>query len=465
MNRRNFSKHIIMLGMGVQAGSAKGNTGESGNQLMNYYEEPVKKLPVRKFDVVITGGGTAGVVAALAAARQGAKTILIEKKGYTGGTVVEGGTGIHSFFNIWTAFPGVKKRQVVKGIPDEIIVRLTKIGGSTGYPEMLTRFDYDSVGTAIDTELYKLLTHRMLVEAGVSVAVNTLLTDAIVKDNRLTGVITENHSGREAVYAKSFIDCTGYGDLSARAGAEYTVPNDYHVVNSVGIGNVSMEKYYEFLVANDALFEYCRGPQSGMEDQIIRLSGHRVKLPAGFADEAQKIGMSTVTTTVHDNYFMFIKLNLELPGSCLDRDVIANAELELRERMYKAVQLFQKYVPGCENAFMARTSPSLTIRRGRQIVCDYDITHEDVIEARHFDDDVFVYSFHDSAPKYLVKDGGTYGFPYRAICVKGLDNLYAAGMLITSDHRAHMSTPKYSFQHGAGTGSRYRRCALHRKKL
>ena len=89
---------------------------------------------------------------------------------------------------------------------------------------------------------------------------------------------------------------------------------------------------------------------------------------------------------------------------------------------------------------MARTSPTLNIRRGRLITCDYDITHEDVIEGRHFDDEVMVYGFHDSAPRYQVKDGGTYGIPYKALRVKGIENLLAAGMMITSDHRAHMST-------------------------
>jgi hypothetical protein len=119
---------------------------------------------------------------------------------------------------------------------------------------------------------------------------------------------------------------------------------------------------------------------------------------------------------------------------------VAKAELELRKRMYRAVELFRKYVPGCEKAFMARTSPSLCIRRGRQITCDYDISHEDVIGGRHFDDDVLVYGFHDMAPRLQIKNGGTYGIPYRALRVKGIENLLVAGMMITSDHRAHMST-------------------------
>ena len=440
MNRRDFCKHNLLLGMGVLVGSQEVSAARVGNQAGSYYEQPARRLPVRKFDVVVAGGGTAGVVAAVAAARQGAKTILIERKGYTGGTATEGGTALHSFYNLWKAFPGVKKRKVVRGIPEEIIDRLARVGGTTGYPEMSRGYDFDSVCTAIDTELYKLVTFEMLDEAGVFVAVNTLLTGAIMEGARVKGAITESRSGPEAIYAKSFVDCTAYGDLAAYAGADYTEPNDHAVANSVGIGNVSMDKYYEFIKKHDAVGEYGEGLRSGQEGQIVRLSGHLAKLPSEFAAEARKIGMSTVTTTVHDNYLMFIKLNLKLPVSPTDRDEVAKAELELRKRMYRAVELFRTYVPGCEKAFMARTSPSLCIRRGRQITCDYDISHEDVIEGRHFNDDVFVYGFHDSAPRLQIKNGGTYGIPYRALRVKGIENLLVAGMMITSDHRAHMST-------------------------
>jgi len=440
MQRRDFHKGLLALGLGAHAGLATAARRKEGNPSMESYREGPKTLPVRQFDVVVAGGGTAGVVAAVAAARQGAKTMLIERKGYTGGTAAEGGTALHSFYNLWKAFPGVKKRQVVRGIPKEIIDRLAKVGGTTGYPEMARHYDYDSVCTAIDVELYKLTTFEMLDEAGAFVAVNTLLAGAIMDGPRINGVITESRSGREAIYAKAFVDCTAYGDLAAFAGADYVEPNDYAVANSVGIANVSMDRYYEFLNKHDAVSEYCEGPRSGEPGHIVRLSGHLGKLPRAFAAEARKIGMSMVTTTVHDNYFMFIKLNLKLPASPTDRDVVAKAELELRQRMYRAVELFKKYVPGCEKAFMARTSPSLCIRRGRQIVCDYDISHEDVIEARHFDDDVLVYGFHDSAPRFQVKNGGTYGIPYRALRVAKIDNLLAAGMLITSDRRAHMST-------------------------
>jgi len=440
MNRRDFTKQVLMLGMGVHAGLAKASPARTTAESGDNYQEPPRKLPVRKFDVVIAGGGTAGVVAAIAAARQGAKTALIEAKGYPGGTVVEGGTALHSFYNLWKAFPGVKKRQVVRGIPQEIIDRLAKVGGTSGHAEMLKGYDFDSVCTAIDIEMYKLVTFEMLAEAGVFICVNTLLTGAIMEGARLKGVITESRSGREAFYAKSFVDCTAYGDLAAYAGAKFSEPNDYAVANSIGVANVSVEKYYEFLKSHDALTQYAEGPRDGKDGQIVRLDGTSATLPSEFREQAGKIGMSMVTTTVHDNYFMFIKLNLKMPVSPTNRDEVAKAELELRERQAKAIGLFRKYVPGCEKAFIARTSPQLCIRRGRLITCDYDITLSDVLEGRHFDDDVMAYGFHDSAPRLQIKNGGTYGIPYRALRVAGIDNLLVAGMMITSNHDAHMST-------------------------
>ena len=408
---------------------------------MAYYTEPARRLPViNDVDVLVAGGGTGGVFAALAAAREGVKTALVEWKGYTGGIAVEGGTALHSYYNLWKGFPGVEKRQLVKGIPEEFIQRLYTEGGTAGHCEMDRYYDYDSVCTAIDTEIYKRVTLEMLAEAGVEIYLNTMLVDAIKEGDRVTGAVIESRSGREVIRAKAFVDCTGYGDLAARAGADFTEPNDYAVVNSMGVGGVDIEKFRDFLEANGGLGQLSHGRRSGRENQIIRLGGKGEHFPPAFQEATKAIGMSCVTTTVWDDYFMFIKINFKMAVSPTDRDAVTQAEIELRKRMSRGIEIFREFVPGCEKAFIARTSPQITIRRARCIACDYDISREDVLEARHFDDDVFAYGFMDYAPRLQVKGGGSYGVPYRALCVKGIDNLYATGMMITSDHDAHMST-------------------------
>jgi hypothetical protein len=441
MDRRDFSKKVMAAGAAVPVISQGALSAFSEGTI----KEDTRNLPAREFDVVVAGGGTAGVVAAVAAGRNGAKTALLEGKGYAGGTVVEGGTALHSFFNLWKAFPGVEKRQVVKGIPQEIIDRLLLIGGTTGHGDVTVKIDYDCACTAIDTELYKLVVLQMLDEAGVTVFTNTLVAGAVRKGSLIEGVITQSRMGREIFKGKCFVDCTAYGDLSAWAGAEFVELNDHPVCNSMGLGNVNIEKLYSYLVKKNALGDLAYGIRDGKDGQIIRFgseSGYTIrdKLPDEFVDGIVKLGAGLITTTVHDNYLMFIKVNYKLPVSPTNRDEVAKAELIIRQNQFKTLELFRKYLPGCENAFIARTSPSLNIRRGRTITCDYDISLNDVLNARHFDDDIMAYGFHDSAPKYQVKNGGTYGVPYKALRVKGIDNLLAAGMLITSDFQAHMST-------------------------
>ena len=407
---------------------------------MEYVIRPEQRVTARHYDVVVAGGGTGGVFAAVAAARAGAKTALIEAKGYVGGIAAEGGCGLHSFYNLWKAFPGVEKRKVVRGIPEEFIQRLYQAKGCSGHNETILRFEYDSDTLCVDVETYKYEALCMLREAGVHVMLNTMAVDVLCEGDRVKGVITESHQGTEAVLGKIFIDATGYGDLSARAGAHYTEPNDYAVVNSMGVGGIDIDKYYAFLRDNGGLIEYARGPRGGRENQIIRVDGNWEKISPELAASAKALGMSSVTTTIHDNYFMFIKMNYKMGESPTNRDALAEAEFELRRRQQEGIKLLRTTIPGGENAFITRTAPTITIRRARCITCEYDITNDEVINGTHFDDEVFSYGFHDSAPRIQIKDGKTYGLPYRAMVVKNMSNLFAIGMMITSDHDAHMST-------------------------
>ena len=406
---------------------------------MEFAVRPEQKIPARRYDVVVAGGGTGGVFAAVAAARGGAKTALIESKGYVGGIAAEGGCGLHSFFNLWKAFD-VEKRKVVRGIPEEFILRLYQAGGCSGHNDTIMRPEYDNDTLCVDVEVYKYIALCMLRESGVHVLLNTHAVDAIKEGNRITGIVVESHQGAEAITGKIFIDATGYGDISARAGASFTEPNDHPVANSMGIGGVDIDKYFDFMKEAGALHEFGRGPRSGRKNQIIRVDGAWAKIDAGLREAQQKLGMAAVTTTIHDNYFMFIKINFKMEVSPTNRDALADAEFELRRRQQEALELIKKTIPGAANAFIARTAPAITIRRGRCIACDYDISLDEIVNCTHYPDEVFSYGFHDSAPRIQIKGGKTYGLPYRTMLVKGLDNLFAIGMMITSDHEAHMST-------------------------
>ena len=187
-----------------------------GNKVMI----PAQEICAKHFDVVVVGGGTGGIIAAIAAARTGAHTALVEAKGYLGGTVVEGGTALHSFFNNWKTFDR-EKVQLVQGIPSELVDRVAARGGCTGHCEMESRYEYDSVCTAIDTEIYKLVAHEMVAEAGVEIFVNTTMSGTLCENGRVRAITVVNHSGVSALEADSFIDATAYGDLCASAGAAF----------------------------------------------------------------------------------------------------------------------------------------------------------------------------------------------------------------------------------------------------
>ena len=441
MKRRNFFEKGLALGGGLAATSIMSGFSP-GVPEIDSIESP-SIINDQHFDVIIVGGGTGGVLAAIAAARTGAKTALIEMKGYTGGIVTEGGTALHSYFNLWKAFPGVEKRQLVRGIPQEIIDRLVKVGGTSGHCEMMRNYDFDSVCTNVDTELYKMVTMQLLQEAGVYLALNTMMCGVVKQRSRVTGVITESHGGRELFNGKIFIDASGYGDLCGQAGAKWSNFNDHDVCNSMGIANLDLDRYYAFLDEHDAVGDLAYGSYDGYRNQIIRLGARLNQLPQELLAELRQARADlSMTTTARKNYMMFVKCNYRLPTGPLNRDEMTQAEIEIRNNMYQALEVYKKHMPGYEKAFIARTSPTLTIRRGRCIECDYDLSNEEIVNAVHFDDDVFVYGFHDQAPRpeFQIKNGGTYGYPYRASCVKGFDNLYAIGMMVTSNFSAHMAT-------------------------
>lgn len=197
-------------------------------------------------DVIVCGGGTGGSVAALAAVRNGANTLLIEKFGFMGGT---NGAGWTTVFN---RFHDVYGEQVIKGIPDEIVQRMKEMGGTAGYNSFIPgTVSYASAH--LDPEIMKLCLDDLMTESGVKLLLHTSVVDAVVKDNVVRGVVVENKSGRQIILGKIIVDSTGDLDVCANAGAPYEIVSKEEISATschFTMGGVDMEKFIKYWKAH-----------------------------------------------------------------------------------------------------------------------------------------------------------------------------------------------------------------------
>jgi hypothetical protein len=406
-----------------------------------YIEESFKTPVGYECDVVVAGGGTAGVVAALAAARNGAKTILIDRYGFLGGSMINGAGPLHSFFNLYKAFPGVEKVQVVRGIPQEIIDRMVKAGGSPGHLEQEKGGSYDSVITLIDWEIFKGVIFDMLEEAGVKTLLHVMAVETVRDGNKVKGVIIEGKSGREAILAKTVIDTTGDGDVAAKAGAKFI---KQHGTTSVGMPfgmhNVDMQKLVKFLEEKDIVNQIIRADKGSQIDDIIRLGFQLKKIPV-FQEYMDKFGIwGPLGAALHENNYNYINGCTLKNIDAANTEVLSRAELDLRKQVMTLSEMLKEHIPGFENAYLSWTPVCIGVRYTRVIDCEHDMSLDEIVNCQRFDDEVMLYGFHDCAPRIMIKNGGYYGIPYRAFLPKNVEGLLVAGRLITSTWDAHMST-------------------------
>ena len=407
---------------------------------MEYYEESLRTPIAYDCDVLVCGGGTAGFIAALAAARMGARTALVERNGFIGGTMINGAGPLHSFFNLFKAFPGAKKEQVVRGLPSELVDRLVSQHASYGHLEQDKGGNYDSMITLVDWESFKDIAFRMLEEAKVELFLHTIVAGVMKQGDAVTGAVIESKSGRQAIRAKVVIDTTGDGDVAALAGAEFVKKHD---TTSVGFPfsmmNVDMKRLVAYLEKEGLVTQLIRGQKDGTDD-IIRL-GFDLRKDERFRPFMEKSGMwGPLGFSYHDNNFTYINSANKKSVDATDVLECTKAEIELRHQVMELSRMLVKYIPGFEKAYVYWTPNALGVRYTRVIRCEYDLTVEEIVNGTRFDDEVFLYGFHDCAPRIMIKDAKYFGMPYRALLPVKVDNLLVAGRLITSTWEAHMST-------------------------
>lgn len=387
---------------------------------MNFYTEPSRQVPVKaSVDVLVVGGGPAGFSAAVAAARNGANTMLIEQLGCVGGIATAG------LMSHWTGSCG-------NSLYAEILKR------SASKNENFHGFEFhDKITITIDPEKLKSLMLEMLCEVGVRLQLYTFASDVIMDGNMLKGVVVESKSGREAIMAKVVIDASGDGDIAAKSGAAHVVGREgdnktQPVTLMFKVGGVDYSRA-AFLGSFEDTYETPKG-------ELQALAKQHLPFPAGHV----LLYRTTLPGIVTCN--MTNVINIDGRKS----EDLTKAEFEVRRQMDAIITFLHKFVPGYENCFIVSAASLMGVRETRHFKGLATITEHDILAARAFDDWVvcdarFNFDVHNIDGSGLDKTGvqkhfgqaDGYTIPYGCLVPESIDGLLLSGRNISGTHIAH----------------------------
>lgn len=393
-------------------------------------------------DVLVAGGGMAGVAAAVAAARTGARTMLVEKAGWLGGMGATGATGLHTFYNVFGACPGAETARLVGGVSQELVDRVQAMHGGLGHVRMERGGDFVSMLTPVEPEVFKVAAAQLCLEAGAKLLLHTTLDEVVSHGGHVEGVVLWNKAGRSLVRARQYVDATGDGDLAAWAGAPFESfgpgdPGAYAAGFTFRLCNVDLAAAEADLERRGLISQLAHAVKPGMaRPDLVRLGIHMGRLRESGAEGAPGYFLSSSVRPRELTYCNCINYG---PNDGLDPDALTAAEVDLRARMLGISDFFRRNVAGFEECYPAGPAPSAGQRRGRAIRCEYELTQEDCTEGRQFDDQVGLFGFIDNG-RHFVRDAGAYGIPYRALVPRETANVLVSGRMMTVDLVAHNST-------------------------
>jgi len=399
---------------------------------MRRIEEPARRIPVMaETDVLVVGGGPGGLAAALAAAREGVETMLLERYGSFGGVITQNMVGTIAWYRT------NPKTVDAGGIGVEFEQRASQMEAS------LPIFLYQ----VLDTEKFKYIADRMVQEAGIVPLLHCHTVDVIMQGGTMQGVITESKSGRQAILAKRVIDATGDADLACRAGAPCRMgPKSELEGVSVNFGcsGIDMQRFLDYTLKNPSSISDW-GDRSGKKEED-EFSTYLVE-PFNKAKEAGEIPKDVRL----ESYWGSFTDAGEIPNmnavhmagfDATDVWDLTRAEIEGRQRVMWAVEALKKYTPGFEKARLRTMGASLGVRESRKIVGEYDITEHDVLNEARFEDSIGIFpEFLDGTGIAIMPSTGRYfQVPYRITLPKQVENLLVAGRCVAGDRVSHAAT-------------------------
>ncbi len=381
--------------------------------------EPSRRLKVcRETEVLVVGGGPAGVAAALAAARNGADTTLVERYNHLGGMATGGLVILIPNMSAGT------EEQEIAGICDEMMRRVAAKGGArhpqrrlmgSTDPQVIEELKHyhDFVvdgrvrmSVIVDPEMLKCVLNEMIEEAGVKLYLHSWASTAMVDGDHVRGIAFESKSGRQAILSKTTIDATGDGDVFASAGAEFDGVVDPNLRSaSVAVvwrmGDVDFPAYSSFRHSEPEAFKVLMG------------------------ELREAIGFDAFPLPTHRDDQVWVN-NWVLGRDCLDVDDITWTEVAVRKAMLKAHDILKRKMPGFQKSFILDTASQLGTRGSRRLIGEHVVTEDDVRSGVVFSDTIAVIPpFHIKTPPKAI--------PYRSLVPVKVDDLLVAGRCFSSD--------------------------------
>ena len=369
-------------------------------------------------DVLVIGGGSAGSAAAVAAADAGAKTILVERYGFLGGT---GAMVLDTFYGFFT--PKIE-RKVVGGIPDRVIAGLRARDVLIKRPNTYGA----GAGYTYDPEALKAVWDDLVIEAGVNLLLHSYFVDALHDGDKVTGAIIGTKRGLRAIHAKTVVDASGDADVVARAGGPFedagALGTAQSLTTTFQMINVDVDKAKAF-------------PKTQLWQEIEQASA------SGDYDLPRKEGSSHITPLEH-----VMVTNMTRVGGVdpTNPAALSKAEQEGRKQAFEYARFLHDKIPGYENAVLGGLSTQIGVRESRRVKGEYWLTKEDVLGARKFNDAIAqcgapIEEHHaggDTRWEYLP-DGETYDIPFRCLVPQELKGIVVAGRCLSASHDAHAS--------------------------